>query len=141
MMSFKHSHISPSTRTLFGLPRGISSTLPSLTYCATMLLTVDLFVPKASTTERKSSFGFSKAPTSLWRCSKRILFLVFISAITILTGQMCIVIDILFSQMHSRMKLMSLKLVLMILYFLVMNSKRCISLVSSFSKRSKYAYH
>ena len=51
MMSFKHSLISPLTRTLFGPPRGISSTLPSLTYRATMLLAVDLFIPKASTKE------------------------------------------------------------------------------------------
>ena len=87
LMMFKHSHISPSIRTLFGPPCGISSTLPSPTYPATVLQAVDLFIPKASATVRKSSFGFSKAPTSLWRCSKRILFLIFVSAITILIGQ------------------------------------------------------
>ena len=87
MMLFKHYLISLSTRTLFGQPHGISSILPFLTYRATMFLAVDLFIPKASATIRKSSCGFSKALTTLWRCSKRILFLLFISAITILTGQ------------------------------------------------------
>ena len=70
-ISFKQALISSSTFVLFRNPRGLSSTLLSRMYVATMRRAVDLRTPNVSATCKQSSVGSLNACTSLWRVSFR----------------------------------------------------------------------